>query len=323
MFGDDKNKVSRLVAHQFVIPLLILTAGAWGQTYTAVDLGAVIAPSSVNNTGRVIAIIQTIDGYEQPVTTVDGNVDALDALHSDDTARPVAINSSGMVAGYSCQGQTSACSAVTWVDGNAPKSFAVGFSPSAINDAGDIVGSLSEINSSGLPNTSGLAIWRKGVFSPLPLLSQPVSTYLGGIANAINSVGVIAGGVDFVDSNSVIIPHAVVWNGSMVQDLGANARANAINDHGQVVGYAANGAASWTNGVLTDLGNVSGGFTIAYGINNSSIIVGTAELPFNPSRAFGHFSGRCVDQWRDVSVDRSAQAEVTEQYSSPAGPSHQ
>jgi hypothetical protein len=282
MFGDHKKKVSRLSAHHLIVPLLIMATGARGQTYTAVDLGSAAAPFSVTSTGQTVGIIQTIDGYEQPVITVDGNIKPLDALHSDDTARAVAVNSSGVAVGYSCLGENPGCSAVTWVAGGTPVAFAEGFSPTAVNDAGEIAGLLYVSNSSGLVNTSNIAVWKKGVFSALPLFPLPKEGYVGGNANAINSAGLVAGEIDVETPTSSITSHAVVWDGATIQDLGANASAKSINDQGQVVGFSGNDAALWTKGVLTDLGNL-GGFTVAYGINNSGVIVGTAEVPFNPS----------------------------------------
>jgi probable HAF family extracellular repeat protein len=283
MFGNHKKKVSSLAAHRLILPLLVITPCAWGQTYTAVDLGPATVPLDVTSTGQVVGLIQTIDGYDQPFITVDGNIKALDALHGDDTARVVAANASGVSAGYSCLGENPGCSAVTWVAGGTPTAFASGFEPTAINDAGEIIGQLYESNSTGLGTTTNIAIWRKGVFSALPLFPLPADSHVGGNANAINSAGLVAGEISWENSNLSMTTHAVVWDGSTIQDLGTNASAQDLNDHGQVVGYSGNDAALWTNGVLTDLGNLGGGFTCAYGINNSGIIVGTAELPFNGS----------------------------------------
>jgi probable HAF family extracellular repeat protein len=285
MFSDEKKRVSTLVTRYFVFPLLIIATGAWGQTYTAVDLGAT-DPFTVGSTGQVVGVIQNSNDYEQPFITVDGNIKALDALHNDDTARAVAVNSSGVAVGYSCLAVNPECSAVTWVAGGTPTTFAEGFSPKAINDAGEIVGSLYQSNSSGITSPSGLAIWQKGVFSPLPWLSQAQGGSAGALPNAINSAGVIAGELYLIDANNAITGYAVVWAGSKIQNLGANAAAKGINDHGQVVGFSGNDAALWTNGVLTDLGNLEGGFTVAYAINNSGIIVGTANVPYSPSMPY-------------------------------------
>jgi probable HAF family extracellular repeat protein len=279
MFSDHKKRVT-LITRYFMFPLLIIATGAWGQTYTAADLGN-IDPFTVGSTGQAVGIIQNSNDYEQPFITVDGNIKALDALHSDDTARAVAINSSGVAVGYSCLSSNPECSAVTWVAGGIPTVFAEGFYPKAINDAGEIVGSLYQSNSSGITSPSGLAVWQKGVFSPLPWLSQPQGGSAGALPNAINSAGVVAGELYLIGADNGITGYAVVWNGSQIQNLGANAAAKGINDHGQVVGFSGNDAALWTNGALTDLGNLEGGFTVANAINNSGVIVGTADLSLN------------------------------------------
>jgi hypothetical protein len=282
MLGDDKKRASTLVFRHFLVLLLVMATSARGQTYTAVDLGPINA-FGMGLAGQVVGSIENKDDYEQPFITVDGNVEALDALHSDDTARAIVVNSSGLVAGFSCLWATPGCTAVTWVAGGTPKAFAEGFTPTAMNDTGDIVGLLYVVNSSGLTGQSNAVVWRNGVFTQLPLFSQPQSGFVGVIGNAINNAGVVAGEIDLEDTPDSVISYAVVWNGSKIQTLGANASAKAINDHGQVVGFSGNGAASWTNGVLTELGGGDSTFAIAYAINNSGIVVGTADLPYNPA----------------------------------------
>ena len=58
----------------------------------------------------------------------------------------------------------------------------------------------------------------------------------------------------------------------VVTDLGTlgavqSAQAYSINDDGQVVGYAANHAFLWQNGVMTDLGTLGGNSSGASAIN--------------------------------------------------------
>lgn len=284
--SSSKKIISLLLAtRNFAFPLLFIATCAWGQTYTAVDLGQSISPFSVGSAGQAVGVIQNKDGYEQPLITVDGNVKALSALHNDDGARAVGVNPSGVVAGYSCLGAIPVCTAVTWTAGGAPKAFADRFYPAAINDTGEIVGSTFSED-----NVLGLAVWQKGTLSPLPLFAQPQNGYVGGSVYAINNAGQVAGEIDLEDPTHPITGHAVVWNGSKIQDLGTNAGAKGINDHGQVVGFAGNDAALWTNGVLTDLGNL-GGFSIAYGINNNGTIVGSADVPPYSSAAVVWING--------------------------------
>lgn len=285
MFSDEKIMVSPLVTRNLMVPLIFVATCAWGQTYTAVDLGQLLSPFGIGSAGQAVGVIQNKDGYQQPLITVDGNVKALSALHNDDGARAVGVNPSGVVAGYSCLGAIPVCTAVTWTADGAPKAFADRFFPNAINDAGEIAGYTFSEN-----NIVGLAVWQKGVLSPLPLFPQPQNGYVGGSVYAINSAGQVAGEIDLEDPTHPITGHAVVWTGSKIQDLGTNAGAKGINDHGQVVGFSGNDAALWTNGVLTDLGNL-GGFSIAYGVNNNGIIVGSADVPPYSSAAVVWING--------------------------------
>jgi uncharacterized membrane protein len=174
MVGDSKTRVSTLVTHPLVFSLLLMATAAWGQSYTAVELAGGIDLFTLGSAGQAVGITQTKDGYEQPQITVDGNVKALDALHGDDGARAFAVNSSGVVAGYSCLGEIPTCSAVTWTAGGTPKAFADRFFPRAINDAGAVAGYVFEDNGS-----THLAVWRNGVLSALPVFPQQQNN-LGG-----------------------------------------------------------------------------------------------------------------------------------------------
>ncbi len=146
--------------------------------------------------------------------------------------------------------------------------------PSDINDSGNIVGQIS--------NTSEAFLYSNGNFF---ILSGTASAAYG-LNNAGQSVG-------YSGSPS----HATLYDSGAVIGLGTlggtNSFGNAINDLGQIVGYAythtgIEHAYLFSNGAMTDLGTFGGLRSFAYGINNSGQIAGTAQYasPANIYRAF-------------------------------------
>ena len=108
-----------------------------------------------------------------------------------------------------------------------------------------------------------------------------------GKAMAINNVGEMAGdlahGVDAA-------PQAFLWNAGKVVELGSlggpGAQARAINDSGQVAGFASlensvNHAFLYSGVGLTDLGTLGGKNSMAYGINRSGVVVGASQTAEN------------------------------------------
>lgn len=76
-----------------------------------------------------------------------------------------------------------------------------------------------------------------------------------------------------------------------VTDLGMLSGANSakvsdINKSGQIVGTSANHAFLWSNGVMTDLGTLGGGVSMAYSINDSGVVVGEAATSSSEMHAF-------------------------------------
>ena len=199
----------------------------------------------------------------------------LDSLPS---ARPYAvatgINMRGDVVGWSYVYDASINSnrgyAVLWQDGYTTN-LGEG-SAQAINDHGDIVGSV----------TGGVSIWKNGTWNALGLSGAPF---------AINKSDAVAGWALGGQS------HAYLYDNGVLTDLGTlggnDSAATSLNDKGQVVGYAkvagnANyHAFLWQNGTMRDLGTLAGGFeSRAHDINNHGVAVGEAwdasgnSLPF-------------------------------------------
>jgi len=165
--------------------------------------------------------------------------------------------------------------------------------PAGMNDLGARPGYGSESRAYAIGDSGrvvcvagGACYWQNGVWFGL-----------GGNdswAYAINNAGRVAGEakVDLVNEY-----HAFLWNPTAdLGDIGGRqfAIARALNDQGQVVGYARSPepgadlrAFLWEDGAATWLGTFEdGGNSYAYGINNSGMVAGWAVNATYDQRAF-------------------------------------
>ena len=127
---------------------------------------------------------------------------------------------------------------------------------------------------------------------------------LGGLpggsgAFAINTEG-FAAGYQMVGPN---LPHAVLFSGGVVQDLGTlggdASLANAVGAGGQVVGWARRSDATrhaflYRGGAMEDLGTLGGSYSMAFAVNRGGVVVGASavndarnEIPFVWTAAAG------------------------------------
>lgn len=133
-------------------------------------------------------------------------------------------------------------------------------------------------------------LWRNDVMTPLDTLSGDFS-----VANGINDQDVIAGSA----TNSDGVSRAVVWKEGAVLDLGvlegasadADANALAINNAGQVTGYARNAqgmlhAFLGTSEGMIDIMPTFSGSSFGHDINSAGRIVGLASSGFSSAVAF-------------------------------------
>lgn len=140
--------------------------------------------------------------------------------------------------------------------------------------------------------TAGTAFrWENGQLTNLGTLCG--GCYLGGsYGAAINGTGEVVG---YTHVNSTEPPHAFVYRNGRMTDLGTGfgsgsySFAWAVNNTGQIVGERARTQSSptravlWQGGTIRDLGTLGGSDpspygteSIAYGINDSGQVVGTA-----------------------------------------------
>lgn len=251
--------------------------------YTLVELPNVgrsfATPTAINNSGIVVGSVPFGNGDGQAFSSDGLSVNNIGTVLG--TTRSVAndINNSGKIVGIDFGGATGSflydSGTVTDLPTlGGPRTVALG-----INDQGWIVG-VSENNL----QVSQAFLIRNGLISQLENLN-PNRYDATSYAKAINNSGVVVGH-SLGTADSV----AVKWSSSgAITPLGtfggSSSTAEAVNDAGQIVGYAdyanplmGHGAFIWQNGVMVDLGNLGGtGGAAATSINSAGHVVGSAS----------------------------------------------
>ena len=211
------------------------------------------------------------------------------------------VNNNGWVVGLANLDGDQNHHAFLWVSGikidlgtfGGPNSAA-----SQVNSRGQVVGNAE----SSIPDPTGEDpcgnklvcspfLWEHGEMRPLPTLGG-----LNGFANSINNRGHVVGLAenalpDTTCPVEVTLAQSkpVLWTEDGIKELpiidgDSDGTATAINNRGQVVGFSGDCTSSphallWTNGTVTDLGNLGGQLNIATAINNHGQVVGFSNLP--------------------------------------------
>src|SRR5688572_2397994 len=170
----------------------------------------------------------------------DGQLIDLGVLPGLMLSAAVDINDRGQIVGWSSEYQYAGRRPVLWEDGHAIDITPPGYgtcSALGINKRGDIAGACDS-----LPG-----VWRDGTFTLLPTL--PGAPF--GVASDINDRGVVVGTLGTGTGGSV----AVRWVDGTVTALGmpvgARGVAEAVNAHGDVVGYVVtSGTSDFYNPVI-------------------------------------------------------------------------
>jgi probable HAF family extracellular repeat protein len=162
---------------------------------------------------------------------------------------------------------------------------------SAINDAGQIAGTVSVLGQLHAARVTGSTVEDLGV---LPGGNSSIGNALNNRGDVVGFSGATTAGGGFGD-------HAFLSSGGVLTDLGTlplgsqNSDALGVNDAGVIVGFSAcatpNHAFLYANGQMNDLGTFGGGLSTATAINQHGVVVGAAEVVAGVSHAFVYADG--------------------------------
>ncbi len=101
-------------------------------------------------------------------------------------------------------------------------------------------------------------------------------------------------------SSQTPTPAPAAPSGYIVTDLGtlsgaSSTKVSDINSSGEIVGTSGNHAFLWSNGLMTDLGTLGGGVSMAHAINDQGVVVGEASAASGETHAFMWQSGVMKD----------------------------
>jgi probable HAF family extracellular repeat protein len=290
-----------LLLSAFAIPLSAQAAPQYGALTVLAGPGSVA--TGINNAGQVVGQFLT-SGNEQHAFVHSGTALADLGTLGGPSSYARGINDAGQVVGVSDTG-TDATRAFLYSGGAMRDLGTLGGVHSyaaAINNAGKVVGGASTADTFEgiLPNAfvySGGAMQNLGTFP-----AGDSSNALG-----LNNVGQIVGNSAISTDDPPEHPfHAFLYSGGVMTDLGTLggifSSAAAINDRGQVVGYAStpefrvDHAFLYSSGVMMDLGTLGGGtFSEANDINNLGQVVGWSDSTFGSHAFLYQGSGQLVD----------------------------
>lgn len=275
-----------------VAALLAFGAGkssAATQTYKVTDLGGFYA-KSVNDSGKAVGYRHSSGFNYQAVLAEAGQpLTELGALPGDTSSEAHDVNGAGQVVGTSGYDKSFLYENGQMKELSPPPGYSEPRAR-AINNTGQVVGSLA-----GDDFASHAFLYE----------NDQMKWLYQGLANDINDAGQVAG--------EMLGAHASLYSNGRLKDLGTlpdqdTSRATALNDAGQVVGYAFNepdGAARaflYEGGQMKDLTKLAvsrpSGFTLqeAREINNRGTVVGFGQYGSTGNlHAFVYENGRAVD----------------------------
>ena len=262
--------------------------------YVITDIGANFTNSyayGLNNQGQVIgggsgdaqSNSAPVPAFPMTFVYANGKVTNLNA--------PIlkALNDNGQIVGDSGQYQNGAITPITGRVSGTANTVAT-LQATAINNAGRIAGSFL-VGTQGATQVHHAAVYVNGQLTDLGTLGEspstvagqsPISSYASGLNNAGQVVGISATGA--LQSGSVPVRHAFVWQNDKLSDLGTLggnfSEASAINNNGLIVGACtlpdvkSAHIVMWQNGNIRDI-DPSGLALSAASVNDAGQIVGT------------------------------------------------
>lgn len=273
--------------------------------------GADSCATSINNGGQVVGNADT-GGFSPPPFSQPyshaffyngGGLQDLGTLPDGSFSYAAGINDSGQIVGYANTSSTDPfCSHTFILSGGTMLdlgAFGENFSGvSAINAAGQLVGSYGPFSytlANGTQMVSSHAfLYSGGTVQDLGTLAGAAFSY----ANAINSMGEIAGYADF-ENTSPNHYRAFLWRNGSMTDIGTlgwdNCIAHGLNDEGQVVGWldtdGKQSAFFYDGGSMLDLNSLIPTFCgwqllDATAINDLGQIVGHGTNPSGQDHAY-------------------------------------
>jgi probable HAF family extracellular repeat protein len=233
--------------------------------------GAQTLPWAMNGRGQIVGQSDTSTPGFHAFLWQDGVLTDLGTLGGSFSVA-TSINVRGQVVGYSFTADNTVMHGFLWEDGSM-KDLGPTMIPGLISTRGEIIGGVDLY----------ARLWN-GNRVDLSSLSE-----FGNSVNSVNERGDLAGQAGVPPG----IPHAALWRGSEVVDLGVTGYALDINASGQVLCHSIydNHAFLWEKGTLTDLGSL-GGSTYPRDLNDVGQVVGMSRTSTGTARAFLWERGR-------------------------------
>jgi probable HAF family extracellular repeat protein len=218
------------------------------------DLGA-LGATAINDRGQVAGTGQ-VGNDVQPIIWSNGTITALGTPPGYLTSQcyPTGIDNAGAVAGYCTTSDYSVNHAFRWSHGTITElgtlPGGIASAANGINNAGQVVGYGTYFPdvTNGSTIESHAILWSHGTLTDLGTLSNTgYDGYNSSIASALNNQGQVVGWsytTIGTPPNENITQHAFLWQRGAMTDLDTltggigSSFATAINDRGQVVGYA-------------------------------------------------------------------------------------